>query len=249
MARLARLSIEGWPHLVLQRVHEGQTMVRDDTDRAALLDALREAARLANVSIHAYSIGADRLLLLATPHDAQGLSRMMQAFGRRYVAIFNRRHSRSGSLWAERFRTTVIEPSSHLLDGMAYVELDPLGCDQPPVPGSLAERAAADHGSSAAHHLGQRSDVLVSDHPVYWALGNTPFEREAAYRKRLGEGLSATQRAAITDALHKGWALGSEAFRAELAKHCKRRLTPLRRGRPRKTTPPAPLPEVESVAS
>lgn len=249
MARLARLSIEGWPHLVLQRVHEGQLMVRDDTDRAALLDALREAARLANVSIHAYSIGADRLLLLATPHDAQGLSRMMQAFGRRYVAVFNRRYSRSGSLWAERFRTTVIEPQPHLLDGMAYVELFALGLDTHPAAGSLAERAAADRGSSAAHHLGRRSDVLVSDHPLYWALGNTPFEREAAYRKRLDEGLSATQRAAITDALHKGWALGDDAFRAELAKRCQRRLAPLRRGRPRKNASLSPSSGADTAAS
>ena len=33
MARLPRLEVAGWPHLVVQRVHEGQFLARDDTDR------------------------------------------------------------------------------------------------------------------------------------------------------------------------------------------------------------------------
>lgn len=240
MARLARLAVGGWPHLVVQRVHDGQLMVRDDEDRAALLAALREAARTAHVMVHAYSVAADRLLLLATPQDASGLSSMMQAFGRRYVAIHNRRHGRSGSLWAERFRATVIEPARYLLPCMAYVELHPVGAlaaeggGNPSLASGLSARVAEDPWSSGAHHLGRRSDPLVSDHSLYWALGNTPFEREVAYRKLLDDGLPAAQVAAIGAALHKGWALGSDAFVAELEKGSERRLAPLPRGRPRK---------------
>lgn len=244
MARLARLAVGGWPHLVVQRVHEGQRMVRDETDCITLLSALRDAARAANVVIHAYSVAADRLLLLATPQDANGLSLMMQAFGRRYVALYNRRHGRSGSLWAERFRATVIEPARYLLPCMTYVELHSVGALQaggagaPAMSGGAgghAARVADDRWSSGAHHLGRRSDPLVSDHSLYWALGNTPFEREAAYRALLDEGLTAAQEATISGALHKSWALGGAAFVAELEKDSERRLTPLQRGRPRKT--------------
>lgn len=246
MARLARLAVGGWPHLVLQRVHEGQQMVRDDEDRATLQSALRDAARVANVAIHAYSVSGDRLLLLATPQDAMGLSSMMQAFGRRYVAIYNRRHGRTGSLWAERFRATVIEPARYLLPCMAYVELHPVGALSAEGGGALsgasggagaggfAARVADDRWSSGAHHLGRRSDPLVSDHSLYWALGNTPFDREVAYRKLLDEGLTVSQATAITGALHKGWALGGATFVAELEKGSERRLTPLPRGRPKK---------------
>lgn len=244
MARLARLAVAGWPHLVVQRVHEGQRMVRDDIDRTTLLAALRDAAQSAAVALHAYSVVEDRLLLLATPQDAAGLSAMMQAFGRCYVARYNRRHGRSGSLWAERFRATVIEPARYLLPCMAYVELHPAGAlsaerqEQPADAQGLAAHVAADSWSSGAHHLGRRSDPLVSDHPLYWALGNTPFDREVAYRKLFDEGLATTQVDAISAALHKGWALGSDAFVAELEKAGERRLAPLPRGRPKKLGKP-----------
>lgn len=244
MARLARLAVGGWPHLVVQRVHDGQLMVRDDQDRATLLAGLRDAARATHVAIHAYSIAADRLLLLATPQDDAGLSLMMQAFGRRYVALYNRRHGRSGGLWAERFRATVIEPARYLLPCMVYVELHANGvatAAAAPEGGAVGARAG-DRWSSVGAHLGQRSDTLISDHPLYWALGNTPFDRELAYRRLLDEGLGADQVSAIGAALHKAWALGGAAFLAELEKNSERRLRPLPRGRPRKA-------EVEAEAS
>lgn len=255
MARLARLAVGGWPHLVVQRVHDGQLMVRDDDDRATLLSALRDAARTAHVAVHAYSVAADRLLLLATPQDASGLSSMMQAFGRRYVAIHNRRHGRAGSLWAERFRATVIEPARYLLPCMAYVELHPVGAlaaegsgGAMPNASGLAARVAEDRWSSGAHHLGRRSDPLVSDHSLYWALGNTPFEREVGYRKLLDDGLAAALVAAIGAALHKGWALGSDAFVAEIEKGGERRMAPLPRGRPRKQTEAVAKTEADLIA-
>jgi putative transposase len=243
MARLARLAVGGWPHLVVQRVHAGQQLARDDQDRAALLAALRDAARAANVAIHAYSIDDQCLLLLATPPEAGALSTMMQAFGRRYVAIHNRRHGRTGSLWAERFRATVVEPARYVLPCMAYVELHPLGALAAdavgPLAGGWAARVADDRWSSGAHHLGRRADPLVSDPPQYWALGNTPFDREGAYRQLLDEGLPQVQVASIGAALHKAWALGDAAFVAELEKASERRLAPLPRGRPRKSEPKA----------
>ncbi len=252
MARLARLAVGGWPHLVVQRVHEGQQMVRDDQDRTTLQSALREAARAAQVAIHAYSASGDRLLLLATPQDASGLSSMMQAFGRRYVAIYNRRHGRTGSLWAERFRATVIEPARYLLPCMAYVELHPIGAlvdGGGVLPGGsgFAARVADDRWSSGAHHLGRRSDPMVSDHSLYWALGNTPFDREVAYRKLLDEGLAAGLVSTISGALHKGWALGGPTFVAELEKGSERRLTPLPRGRPKKQVEPGMVTADESA--
>jgi putative transposase len=88
--------------------------------------------------------------------------------------------------------------------------------------------------SSAAHHLGLRQDRLVADHPTYWALGNTPFERERRYRDFLEAGTSEREAARITEAALKGWALGSTAFLQSQAQTAARPLEPRPRGRPRK---------------
>jgi len=227
MARLPRLGVAGWPHLLVQQVHDGQALARDDTDRQALAEALRDAARAHGVAVHAYHFGESALTLLATPEAADGLSLLMQAVGRRYVAGFNRRHGRQGGLWAGRFRGTVLDPARYVLDAMVLVETR----EAAPQGGALSSGAA---WSSAGHHLGLRTDPLVSDPAAFWALGNTPFERQAAWRQRLAEGLPAARSAELTQAMHKGWALMSPEQEAVLSQTLGRRLSPRPRGRPRK---------------
>lgn len=227
MARLARLAVGGLVHQLIQRGNNGQDIFIDRPDRESFLLLLRDAAAASQVAIHAYALTDNEVALLATPADAAGLSRMMQSLGRRYVARFNRRHGRSGTLWEGRFRATVIEAERFLHACICFVELAP-------VRAGLAREAQDHPWSSARHHLGLASDPLVSDHALYWAMGNTPFEREAAHRQLLERGLTAEQARGIADATMKGWALGTDAFKATLEEHTQRRVQPGPRGRPRK---------------
>lgn len=227
MARLARLVAAGLVHLLIQRGNNGQAVFTDRPDRESYLHLLREAAAASRVAIHAYALTDNEAILLATPADAVGLSRMMQSLGRRYGARFNRRHGRSGTLWEGRFRATVIEAERYLPAAICFVELAPLRA-------GLAREASDHPWSSAGHHLGLASDPLVTDHALYWALGNTPFEREAAHGQLLQRALTAEQTGAIADATMKGWALGSESFKASLEASNQRRVRPGLRGRPRK---------------
>ena len=173
-----------------------------------------------------YGLDAGEVRLLATPESATALGTMMQSVGRRYVRAFNLRHGRSGTPWDGRFRSTVIELDRQFLPCLRFVEL---GDDEAPVAPAACEASA---GSSLAHHLGGRVDPLVSEHGAYWTLGNTPFEREATYRRYLELPVDAGQLRRIRDATLKGWALGSESFVASLAGITSRRPQPLKRGRP-----------------
>ena len=60
------------------------------------------------------------------------------------------------------------------------------------------------------------------------------FDREAAYRSRLQAGMAERTRSELSNAVLKGWPVGSEGFLASLAQLTDRRLAPLKRGRPRK---------------
>lgn len=230
MARLPRLGLAAWPHLLVQRVHDGQELARDDEDRRALLDTLREAARQHGLSIHAYCLAPDHFHLLATPASDEALSLVMQAVGRRYVAAYNRRHGRRGGLWAGRYRATVLDPAQYLLDAMAFVELH--ACRA-----GAVGRPQDDPWSSARHHLGIKTDPMVSDHALFWGLGNTPFEREAAWRQVLEDGLPDGRLRALAQAMHAGWALMTPEQAGALEGVAGRRLTPRPRGRPRKAPP------------
>ena len=230
MARLPRLIVPGLPHLVSQRAQHGQAMVRDDEDRRALLRLLREAAVQHRVALHAYSVLEDRLDLVATPDSATGLSLLMQSVARRHAAAFNRRHARSGGLWEGRFRAAVLDPERWWLPAMLYVEQ--LGGMAAPEPGGEPAR-----WSSRAHHTGQRVDPLLSVPPPYWTLGNTPFEREAAYQALLEQALTSAQVRAIEQALRGGWALGPPSFQQQVGDEADRPAAPRPRGRPRRALP------------
>ena len=226
MSRLPRLAVARRAHLVLLRTLAGQPAFVDDTDRAAFLAALSSAAAAAGVALHAYGLFDREVRLLVTPSEAAGVSAMMQAVGRVYVAGFNRRHGRRGTLWDGRFRATVVDDTTALVDAMRFVETPPP---------ELALVHPADHPwSSAAHHVGRQPSPAVSEHPGFWRLGNTPFEREAAYRRLLEDGLSATRHGQIEAAVLKGWALGPPEFAAALRGETPRPVAPRPRGRPRK---------------
>lgn len=228
MARLPRLALAGHLHHLIHRGHNLQAIVLDDEDRKALLAALQDSAATHKVAIHAYVVMPNHLHLLATPTADDGLSRMMQALGRRYVGAFNLRHGRVGTLWEGRFRAAPLEADSHLLAVMRSIELNPQRAGLAAEPGDFA-------WSSAAHHLGRRRDPLISDPPGFWALGNTPFERELAWRRWLEEGESEAERQRLIDSALKGWPLGSARFLQSLGELSERPMSPRPRGRPRKT--------------
>ena len=229
MARLPRLTLPGYPHHIIQRGNNSQPIFATAADYQALLDALHENAQKFKVAIHAYVLMPNHFHLLATPESADGLPQLMQAVGRRYVRWFNTAQGRTGTLWEGRYKSTVLDAQHYLLPCMAYLDLNP-------VRGGLAGQAADYAWSSHGHYIGLRVgggvDKLITPHPQYWALGNTPFAREAAYAKLVQSGVSAVQQAALTDSALRGWALGSPAFVAELQNLTERRLTKAVAGRP-----------------
>jgi putative transposase len=225
MARLTRLALAGQLHHVALRGHGGTALFRDDTDRRAFLDCLQQAVRQHGLAVHAYALLESEAHWLATPPQDVSLGRAVQSLGRRYVALFNRRHGRSGTLWDGRFRSSLLESESWLFPAIVYVETLP-------VIRGLASQPDDWPWSSAAPHLGRRRDALLSDHPNYWSVGNTPFEREHAHADNLDKGLMDKQVAVLETALKRGLALGGTAFIKALQLQAARPLQARPRGRP-----------------
>jgi REP-associated tyrosine transposase len=219
MARLSRLVVPGHAHLVIQRGHSAQPVFADAHDRAAFMAALREASTAERVAVHAWALPETEVQLLATPAEAPALGRMMQALGRRYVAAYNRRHARSGTLWDGRFRCAVIGPGPMRLAALQFVD----------------GHSDAAGMTSADQRTGGPRDSWLVDPPEVWALGNTPFEREAAYRTRLAQGQPLSIELALRRAALGGWAAGSEDFLLGVAESTDRPTRPRARGRPRKS--------------
>ena len=224
MARLARLYAPGVVQHVTQHGSDGRAIFSDAADYLAFIAILHEAARAHGLAMHAYVLMPGHVHLLATPLDADSIARVMQAVGRRYVPYFNRKSQRGGALWEGRYRSTLIDATEYLLTCTRYLETKPVAQGLAGSPGDYP-------WSSFAHHAGIANNPLVTDHALYWALGNTPFERQAAYRALFAKALDASVVTRIDDATEHGWALGNADFVAGLAAAANRRVRPLARGR------------------
>jgi putative transposase len=225
MARLRRLAIAGWPHHVVQRSLDARTVFADEIDRREILDALREGAALLKIRVHAYVLLDSEWQLLATPPEPDSLSRLMQIVGRRYGASHNRRHARVGALWEGRFRATVIDRGADTLECVRFIE-------QAPVRTGLVPAPRLWRWSSALGHLGQGRDQLLSETEAFWALGNTPFERELRWARLLEEALPDDRVEMRHRSVESGWPVGSGAFLAQISRLTDRPLVPRPRGRP-----------------
>lgn len=224
MARLPRLALAGHIHWVVQISHQALAAFVDEQDRLQYLAALQLAALQENVQLLAYALCDDAVHLLLSPPQGPALSRLMQAVGRRYVSAHHRRHGGSGTLWNGRFRCAVVEPGATLLDVLCFID---------------SQGAEASCTGQRHRTVGETAGPAVpalTDPPEYWALGNTPFDRQAAWRQRLADGLSPARTDALLKAALGGWAVGSAAFAQTVAEALARPAAPRPRGRPRRAT-------------
>lgn len=226
MARLPRLTLPGYPHHIIQRGNNRQAIFGDRADYELLLALIDEHARKQQVAVHAYVLMSNHLHLLATPETVEGIPQLMQAVGRRYVRTFNLRHARTGTLWEGRYRSTLIQAERYLLACMVYLDLNP-------VRAGMVGDPAEYPWSSYQHFVGRRNDKLITPHPLYWELGNTPFAREQAYEELVRAGISPSQQQALTDSALRGWALGEPDYVADLQRRTERRVARSQAGRPR----------------
>jgi putative transposase len=227
MARLPRRAIAAHPHHLLQRGHNRQAVFVDDDDRRQYLAWLLDAGAEHGLVVHAYVLMDNHVHLLATPERDDALSKAMQAVGRRYVRWFNRRHGRSGTLWEGRFRSSLVEADRYLLACQRYIESSPVRAGQVSSPADWP-------WSSHRHHAGLATDPLVRPHPTVWALGNTPFERESAYRMLFDEAASQAEHEWLIACLLGGKPTASTDFQKRLESSHGVRLLRRPVGRPRR---------------
>ncbi|KKO47422.1 transposase [Arsukibacterium ikkense] len=200
----------------------------DEADYKAYLSFLKDAAARYQVAIHAFVLMTNHVHLLVTPSDAQGVGRMMQAQGRKYVQYFNYTYGRSGTLWEGRYKSTVEDADNYLLTVYRYIELNP-------VRANMVSHAAEYPWSSYRGNALGKAIQLLTPHALYWQLGKTDNERQSAYRALFSGQIPERDLAAIRQATNKAWVLGDERFKAQIAARTGRRPAPLGRGGDRKS--------------
>jgi len=122
MPRQPRYNLPGLPQHIIQRGNNRQAVFFDRRDYQRYLRDLNEIASATSCEIHAFVLMTNHVHLLATPTASNGISKLMQGLGRRYVAYVNRKYERSGTLWEGRYKASLVAEDSYLLACMRYIE-------------------------------------------------------------------------------------------------------------------------------
>jgi len=206
MPRQPRFWFPGAVLHVVQRGNNRAPVFIVADDRRNFVDDLLAAARKHDVAIHAYVLMSNHIHLLATPGSAAGIPRTMQTAGRRYVARFNRTHSRTGTLWEGRYKATLVDTDRYFFACMRYIECNP-------VRASIVGKPEDYRWSSHQANAFGAEDPLVTFHPLYTWLGATRNAQSSAYRRMSDHELAGQDLRAIRDATQYEWALAGETFR------------------------------------
>ncbi len=228
MARLARMNLPDVPQHIIQRGNNRQAIFFADEDYTFYLDRLKHYAGQYNVAVHAFILMTNHVHLLVTQRTKTGVSQMMQSLGRVYVRHINLTYKRSGTLWEGRYKSSLIDSTRYLLLVSRYIELNP-------VRAHMVVRPAEYPWSSFRGNAMDKQISLLTPHACYLDLGRDMAQRQEAYVALFDHNMIDRDIADIRDTTNKGWVLGNEQFKQQIARTLERRVAPKQRGGDRKS--------------
>jgi putative transposase len=213
-------------HIVQRGVNRAAVFLGNQ-DRGYYLTLLRDALGNEEVALHAYVLMGNHVHLLVSCEHHGRISRAMRQANQRYVQAFNRLHGRTGTLWEERFKSSLVDSEHYLLTVMRYIELNPVRAAMVAHPW--------EHAWSSVHgHLARRADAGLTMRAEYLALGRSAEERAAAWRTRLLAPLGQETVKWIRTRVASQCALGDQRFVAMIEHTLNVPAGHRARGRPRK---------------
>ncbi|MCK4691102.1 MAG: transposase [Desulfuromonadales bacterium] len=237
MPRTARIVIPNYPHHIIQRGHNRQTIFASDDDYCYYLDNLAEWKELYGCKIYAFCLMTNHVHLVIDPGDnPDSLGKLMKRVAGRQTRYVNRLENRSGTLWGSRFKSSPIDSNSYLLACCRYVEMNPVVaglCSDPaeyPWSSCCSKVAGIVTWSEQAPSLYPWLDF----DPLYLDMGKTEKERQQHYHTFLTETVSEKEKEIIRLAVQRGQLTGGAAFIDEIEVKLNRRIEFRRQGRPKK---------------
>ena len=219
MARLARLTLSGYPHQVTQRGNYGQRVFEEEADFRQYLTWVGEYALRYSIDIWAYCLMPNHVHFVCVPKADGALSVAFNALHMRYAQYFHKKKGLTGHLWKGRFLSCLLD------DPSVFEEIGSSRTN--PVRAGLVERAEDYPWSSARNHISDGRDLALN--------GISPMVPSGSeWRDFLdGDGNGQIIRR-IRASLKTGRPAGDTDFIKSVEGIVGRRLQALPRGRPRK---------------
>ena len=220
MSRIARVVAVALPHHVTQRGNNRQTVFFDDDDRRFYLLTLAKYRQKYGVEVWGYCLIDNHVHVLAVPEREESLARCFAGTNLVYTQYINRKMSRSGRLWQNRFFSCPVDKDSYLWPVLGYIERNPVRAGK-------VRQAWQYPWSSALHHAKGEPDFVVNE-PDWFVKELRAMKYGRFLHEEPEDAVLEIRRMTAT-----GRPLGTPAFRAIMESQLGRRLEARVVGRPR----------------
>ena len=124
MPRANRYFLPGHIWHITHRCHKQQFLLKFAKDRRAWVYWLYQARRRYGLCVLNYVVTSNHIHLLVNDMGRQEIANSMQLISGRVAQQFNRRKSRKGAYWEDRYHATAVQSDEHLARCMVYVDLN-----------------------------------------------------------------------------------------------------------------------------
>lgn len=137
---------------VMERGNERKAIFLDDEDRKRFITMLLSKNEDNEYSVYAYCLMDNHVHLLINEKE-DSLSRIMQRLSISYAGYFNRKYTRIGHLFQDRFKSEPVEDDRYLLAVIRYIH-------QNPVKAGIVKRVRDYKWSSYGEYLGVNDEQI-----------------------------------------------------------------------------------------
>jgi putative transposase len=226
MPRTARLRAPGLPLHIVHRGHNGTPCFRTGKDFERYFVVLEDALVKNECKLHAFVFMTNHVHLLVTSPTPMGASLVMKQVAQKLAQAVNRREGRCGSLWSDRFFSSVVQEDRYLLACYRYIELNPVRANIVGMPRNY-------RWSSYRHNAEGHECPILSPHSTYLELGRDESARRRAYESMFAEKLDDSIVDMFRKALRSSRAVGDEDFHRDLSSRLGLRTIARSVGRPK----------------
>lgn len=188
MARANRHILPGHVWHITHRCHKWEFLLKFARDRRRWIYWLYEARRRYGLSVLNYTVTSNHIHLLVRDCGKQELSSSLQLAAGCVAQEYNRRKSRKGAFWEDRYHATAVATDDHLIQCLTYIDLNMVRTGVVSHPGDWSESGYSDL-------LSMRQRYAVLDTPALMELLNIDdyaqlvMQREAWIDQALTAGL------------------------------------------------------------
>lgn len=161
MPRQARQVAASGIHHIVSRGMDKQQIFEDDGDNLQFLRIV-QACQSDDVQILAFALMGNHyhLLVQTLSGEAKPLESFMKSLGIRYVAYYNARYQRLGTLFQGRFKSQPVETDMYFFRTLRYIHNNPVAA-------GICKHPAEYQWSSYPDYFCQRTDQLCSVNIAY----------------------------------------------------------------------------------